>query len=71
LKNLFEVRLEQKEATTVGGLVSALVGRIPRAGEVIEEDGLRFEILESTDRKIEKLRISRSNNGTSANELTA
>lgn len=60
LQDLFDLRLEQKEATTVGGLVSALVGRIPQPGEVIEEEGLRFEILESTDRKIEKLRISRA-----------
>src|SRR5438034_1412748 len=60
LDDLFDLRLEPKDATTVGGLVSAMIGRIPRAGEVIEEDGLRFEILESTDRKIEKLRVSRS-----------
>jgi len=28
-------------------------------GEVVEEDGLRFEVLASTDRRIERLRVSR------------
>ncbi|HEX3435558.1 MAG TPA: hemolysin family protein [Pseudacidobacterium sp.] len=46
-------------ATTVGGLVSEIEGRIPLAGEVVEEDGLRFEVMSSTDRLIERLRVSR------------
>jgi CBS domain containing-hemolysin-like protein len=71
LQAMFDLRLEQKDATTVGGLVSAIVGRIPQPGEVIEEDGLRFEILESTDRKIEKLRVSRSGSVPPVKELTA
>ncbi|MBX6359484.1 hemolysin family protein [Pseudacidobacterium ailaaui] len=50
---------EGYEATTVGGLVSEIAGRIPLAGEVVEEEGLRFEVLSSTDRLIERLRISR------------
>jgi len=50
---------EGYEATTVAGLVSEIEGRIPLAGEVIEEDGLRFEVLASTDRRIERLRVSR------------
>ncbi|HTV04385.1 MAG TPA: hemolysin family protein [Acidobacteriaceae bacterium] len=50
---------EDSDATTVAGLVSETVGRIPQAGEVIEQHGIRFEILASTDRRIERLRISR------------
>jgi len=57
LDELFGVRPEGKEATTIAGLVSELAGRIPQKGEVIEEDGLRFEVLESTDRKVERVRI--------------
>ncbi|HET7873075.1 MAG TPA: hemolysin family protein [Terriglobales bacterium] len=60
LEDLFDVRLEPRDIATVGGLVSALVGRIPQPGEVIEDDGLRFEVLESTDRKVQKLRVCRS-----------
>jgi CBS domain containing-hemolysin-like protein len=57
LDELFGVRLEAREATTVAGLVTELAGRIPQKGEVIEGDGLRFEVLESTDRRVERVRI--------------
>jgi putative hemolysin len=60
LQDLFDMRLDQRDTTTVGGLVSAIAGRIPQPGEVVEDEGLRFEILESTNRKIEKVRVCRS-----------
>jgi len=47
------------EATTAGGLVSETAGRIPQTGEVVEGFGLRFEIVASTDRRVNRLRISR------------
>jgi CBS domain containing-hemolysin-like protein len=50
---------EDLEATSVGGLVSETAGRIPQSGEVVEGYGLRFEILASTDRRVNRLRISR------------
>ena len=60
LQDLFDTRVDPKDATTIGGLVSAIAGHIPKPGEVIEEDGLRFEVLESTDRRVDKVRVSRS-----------
>jgi putative hemolysin len=55
-----EVEIPQDmDATTVAGLVSELAGRIPMAGEVVEQLGMRFEILASTDRRIERMRLSR------------
>jgi CBS domain containing-hemolysin-like protein len=50
---------ENVEATSVGGLVSETAGRIPQAGEVVEGYGIRFEILASTDRRVNRLRVSR------------
>lgn len=50
---------EDVEATTAGGLVSETAGRIPQTGEVVEGFGLRFEIVASTDRRVNRLRISR------------
>jgi CBS domain containing-hemolysin-like protein len=38
--------------------VSELAGRIPQKGDVIEDDGLRFEVLESTERRVQRVRIS-------------
>jgi CBS domain containing-hemolysin-like protein len=58
LNELFGLRPEGKESATVAGLVSELAGRIPQKGEVIEEDGLRFEVLDSTERRVERVRIS-------------
>ncbi len=49
---------EHYESTTVGGLVSELAGHIPLPGEVVEEDGLRLEVLASTDRRIDSIRVS-------------
>ncbi len=58
LDELFGVRFEGHEATTVAGLVSEIAGHIPQQGEVINAEGLRFEVLQSTDRRVERLRIS-------------
>ncbi|MGA2219156.1 MAG: hemolysin family protein, partial [Terracidiphilus sp.] len=47
------------EATTLGGLVSEIEGRIPHAGEVVmlEPPGLRIEVVASTDRRVDRLRV--------------
>jgi CBS domain containing-hemolysin-like protein len=47
------------EATTLAGLVSEIEGRIPHAGEVVvlEPSGVRIEIVDSTDRRIDRLRV--------------
>src|SRR5258707_2179299 len=58
LDELFGVKPEGKESATIAGLVSELAGRIPRRGEIVEEDGLRFEILESTDRRVQRVRVT-------------
>jgi len=50
---------DEYEATTVGGLVSEIEGRIPLAGEVVllEHSGLRMQVVASTDRRVDRLRI--------------
>jgi putative hemolysin len=58
LAELFGTKPEGKESATIAGLVSELAGHIPQKGETVDEDGLRFEVLESTDRKVERVRIS-------------
>jgi len=47
------------DATTLGGLVSEIEGRIPHAGEVVvlENAGLRMEVVASTDRRVDRLRL--------------
>jgi putative hemolysin len=58
LEELLAVRLaEDWHATTVGGLVTEIAGHIPLPGEVVQDGALRFEILESTARRVEKIRV--------------
>src|SRR3954470_3485998 len=58
LEELLGIRHERRGAATVAGLVSELAGRIPKKGEVVEEDGLRLEVLQATDRRVERVRVS-------------
>ena len=58
LYELFGTKPEGKEAATIAGLVSELAGRIPRKGEAVEDDGLRFEVLDSTDRMVQRVRVT-------------
>jgi CBS domain containing-hemolysin-like protein len=58
LAELFGTRPEGRESATVAGLVSELAGHIPRKGETVDDDGLHFEVLESTDRRVERVRIT-------------
>jgi CBS domain containing-hemolysin-like protein len=58
LDELFGIRLSEVESTTVSGLVTEIAGHIPPAGEIVEQDQLRFEVLESTDRRVERVRVS-------------
>jgi putative hemolysin len=50
---------EGYEAATLGGLISEIEGRIPLAGEVIVIDhaGVRAEVVASTGRRVERLRV--------------
>ncbi len=49
--------LSSYDATTVGGLVSEIAGHIPLPGEVVEDGPLRMEVIESTDRLVERVRV--------------
>lgn len=51
---------EDIESTTIGGLVSEWLGRVPRSGEAVERGGIRVEVLASDERRVEKVRISKS-----------
>jgi putative hemolysin len=58
LAELFGTKPEGRESATVAGLVSELAGHIPQKGETVDDDGLRFEVLDSTDRRVERVRIT-------------
>jgi CBS domain containing-hemolysin-like protein len=49
---------EDIESTTIGGLVTEWLGRVPKPGEVIERDGIRAEVLSSDEMRVEQVRLS-------------
>ncbi|MDP6379769.1 MAG: hemolysin family protein [Phycisphaerae bacterium] len=48
---------EDEDYETVGGFVFSVLGYIPKVGEVFEQVGLRFTVLDAEERKINKLRV--------------
>jgi putative hemolysin len=50
-------------AATVAGLLNGVAGHVPRTGEVIDSDGIRFEVLESNQRKVLRVRARRVPSG--------
>jgi CBS domain containing-hemolysin-like protein len=51
------------ESTTVGGLVTEWMGRVPEPGESVERDGIRIEVLAANDLRVDQVRISKSGDG--------
>jgi len=51
---------EDTESTTIGGLVTEWLGHVPKAGESVERDGIRIEILAGDELKVEQVRVSRA-----------
>ncbi len=61
LADMLGLKLEEDiESTTVGGLVSEWLGRVPRAGETVEREGVRIEVLASDDLRVEQVRVSKT-----------
>ncbi len=61
LSGLLEFHAEQDiESTTVGGLVTEWLGRVPRPGESVTRDGIRIDVLASDDLRVAQVRLSRA-----------
>jgi len=66
LREFFDMHLDDYEATSVGGLVTEIAGHIPAAGEVFERDGLRFEVVQASSRRVERVRVCLNSPGGQA-----
>jgi putative hemolysin len=53
-------REEDIESTTIGGLVTEWLGRVPKSGESVDRDGLHIDVLASDDLRVEQVRIGKS-----------
>jgi CBS domain containing-hemolysin-like protein len=50
---------EETESTTIGGLVTEWLGRVPHVGETLEREGIRIEVLAGDELKVEQVRVSK------------
>ncbi len=50
---------EDTEATTVGGLVTEWMGRVPAVGEIVEREGVRVEVLAANGLRVDQVKLSR------------
>jgi CBS domain containing-hemolysin-like protein len=50
--------LPEGDYETLAGFIASLTGRIPHKGERVRYDGITFEILESTDRAIHRIKVA-------------
>lgn len=57
---------EEMESTTVGGLAAEWLGHVPKVGEAVERDGIRIEVLAGNELRVERVRISKVENGNHA-----
>jgi len=53
-------REEDIESTTIGGMISEWLGRVPKTGETVDRDGVRVEVLASDELRVEQVRLSKS-----------
>lgn len=61
LEDMLEFRPQDEiESTTVGGLVTEWLGRVPQAGEFVERDGIHIDVLASDERRVERVRVRKS-----------
>jgi putative hemolysin len=61
LSDLLEFHPEEDiESTTVGGLVTEWLGRVPMAGESVERDGIHIDVLASDELRVAQVRVRRS-----------
>ncbi len=51
---------EETESTTIGGLVTEWLGRVPRVGETLEREGIRIDVLAGDELKVERVRVSKA-----------
>jgi magnesium and cobalt transporter len=55
----FSTRYSDEEYDTLGGLLLSRFGRMPKRGEEIEIDGLKFRVLRADSRRIHTVRVER------------
>jgi magnesium and cobalt transporter len=59
INTTFGTTLSAAEFDTIGGLITDQLGRVPKRGDVLEIDGLRFEVLRADARQVHLFQVAR------------
>jgi CBS domain containing-hemolysin-like protein len=57
LNQHFDINYDEEEVDTVGGLIMAHLGRIPEVGDVVELNGVRYEVEQVTGRAVDSVLV--------------
>ena len=60
VESFFGLTLPEGPYESIGGLVIHRLGRLPKAGDVVEAAGLRLEVIAATSRRITSLKIQKT-----------
>ena len=56
----FDCNLEESERyESIGGLLTAQLGRIPETGVIYKDNGVELKVLEATDRRVVRIRLEK------------
>ncbi len=53
----FNTHFSDEEVDTIGGLIMTTLGRLPKRGEKVEIEGMRFEVLRADSRRVHLLKV--------------
>ncbi len=59
IESLFALELDTEEVSTIGGLVTSELGRIPECGESLSSGGLEMEVTEVDETRVVEVRLRR------------
>jgi CBS domain containing-hemolysin-like protein len=59
LEEAFDIEIEDETVSTLGGLITSELGRIPEAGEVMALQGLRITVTEVDETRVIRVRVER------------
>ena len=67
LEDLFSYEVESEDFDTIGGFLIHLLGRLPNVGDEVAIDGLEIKVLSMSGRRLQRLRIVKSDENKSSN----
>ena len=57
VSEIMGIQFDDPEEDTIGGYVFGLIGRQPVVGDSVEENGYKFEVLDSTGFRVLRVRV--------------